>query len=755
MNECWKRARMAAAWMSVGVSAVALVACGGGGSGGGSAFLPPSAQTPAGSDSGTGGVANPTTTDPDTQVPDTKVPDPGTPRPEVSLAGLKFWVNEMGPSGETAFSGPQQSAFLCLTQLSNLGAPEVDNHDGVGQPIYQVPGNASSPLLGYSKSCSVKTQLRYFYYTGTDFAPFNPATQFTTPPANLQRVRVNGVDVPFVVRVEAGTINRFAYSVAMLAPFAETTAQPQDLNNSAWNQKLVYWMRGGVGVGHQQGKAMWFGGLWSEEKPVMPRLLEQGYAVVSSSGNETGVHYNLQLGEETAVMVKEHFVQTYGTPKYTVAMGISGGAVQQYVYAQNRPKGLFDAGVPIQSYPDMVTQVPYVSDCPLLEQYFKDEVALDPSSMWATWSRRTLVEGLATSDVRPNSFLGGTGSSECIEGWGKAGPVVFNPVFTDPAFPSTAALLGWPNAFANVKWTHWNDLANIYGTDAQGFAPIPIDNVGVQYGLKALKDGAISAQEFLRINACAGSWKEQDEFLNWLLPPTDPFDSRNMRRSADCRTDAGTPAPRRSGNVKAMNLAYTSGQVFTGKTLDIPLIDLRPWKEDVLDMHNSRQSFSARARLAAGGGNAGNQVIWFTRETSTAGVATRATDALAVLDAYLTNDAKPARFVDQCFDAAGQTIGAGSQVWSGILDGGSAGACTQSFTVNTSPRMVAGDSYRGDMFKCASKPVASALADGTYAPSAGGGADPFSPAEKAWLNRIFPQGVCDYSKPDMGRPAGF
>jgi hypothetical protein len=716
-----------AAWLATGVAVFMLAGCGGGSGGG---LTAPAPGTGPGPVTGGGGGGGPVA-------------------PEVSLAGLKFWVGDKGPSGETAFSGPQQQPFLCLTALSNLGQPEVDNREGVGQPVYQVPGDSSSTLMGYSKTCSVKTQVRYFYYTGSDFAAFDPATQFTAPPVNLQRVRVNGADLPFVVRVEAGTINRFAYSIAMLAPFAESTATPQDLNNAAWNQKAVYWMRGGVGVGHQQGKAMWFGGLWGEEKPVMPKLLEQGYAVISSSGNETGVHYNLRLAEETAVMVKEHFVQTYGKPKYTVAMGISGGAVQQYAFGQNRPKGLFDAGVPIQSYPDMVTQAIYVSDCSLLEQYFKDEVGLNAGSMWATWTNRTLVEGLSTSATKTNKFLGGAGSSECIEGWGTAAPGVINPVFADPAYQSTANALGWPNAFTNVKWTHWNDLANIYGTDERGYAPIPLDNVGVQYGLKALKDGAITVDEFLRINACAGSWKEQDQYVNWLMPPADPFDSRNMRRSADCRTDAGTPAPRRKGNLKAMNTAYTANQVFTGKTLEIPLIDLRPWKEDQLDMHNSRQSFSARARLAAGGGNTANQVIWFTGETSTAGVATRAVDALSVLDAYLTTGSRPSRFADQCFMATGQVIAAGSQVWNGILDNRPAGACTQTYKVYSSPRMVAGDSFRGDMFKCALKPVATALADGTY-----GAADLSSPAAKSWLNRIFPDGVCDYTKPDVGRPAG-
>jgi hypothetical protein len=42
--------------------------------------------------------------------------------------------------------------------------------------------------------------------------------------------------------------------------------------------------------------------------------------------------------------------------------------------------------------------------------------------------------------------------------------------------------------------------------------------------------------------------------------------------------------------------------------------------------------------------------------------------------------------------------------------------------------------------------VDQALADGTYAPWAP------SPAEIAQLQQIFPQGVCDYSKPDQARP---
>ncbi|MBQ0747823.1 MAG: hypothetical protein KBT82_15855 [Marinobacter sp.] len=52
------------------------------------------------------------------------------------------------------------------------------------------------------------------------------------------------------------------------------------------------------------------------------------------------------------------------------------------------------------------------------------------------------------------------------------------------------------------------------------------------------------------------------------------------------------------------------------------------------------------------------------------------------------------------------------------------------------------------MFKCSLKPVATALTDSTY------GTVSFSEAEVTRLNEIFPDGVCDCSQPDQGRPAG-
>ena len=616
----------------------------------------------------------------------------------------------------------QQQPFICRTLESGLGQPLVDNQQGIGHPVRDEAGK----VVGYSSQCAIKPRIQHFYFTGAGFKPFDIENGYKAPPADMKTVVVKGEAVPFVVRVEAGTINRFIYTIAML-------------ERAPWNHKLIYWMRGGVGIGHQQGTAMWFNdALNGSEKQLMPKLLAEGYAIANSSGNESGVHYNMRLAEETAAQTKAYFSEKYGRPVYTIGIGGSGGAVQQYMFAQNRP-GLLDAGIPVQSYPDMVTQSIPISDCPLLGQYFRDEVARDPNSPWATWSRQSLVQGMNASDTVKNSFTGKPGTTECINGWRFAMPNVLNPHFRDSKFDKAIAFYGYaPEAFAKVKWTHWNDLEEFYGTDAEGFAPIPLDNVGVQYGLAALVAGKLDADEFLRLNACAGSWKEQRNFVPYK-PDSDPFDSANMRRSATCRDPAGVPAPRREGEPKAIRAAFDSGHVFTGKRLGIPMIDLRPYREAELDMHNARQGFSVRARLlSANPQEAKRQVVWIARaDTDLAGQVMK---AVSVLDKYLTSGSAPAEFADRCVDSTGTVLASGPDAWGGILDGGKPGACTQAFPIHSSPRMVAGESIRGDTFKCKLKPLGKAYTDGTYGPAVS-----FSDAQKAWLSRIFPQGVCDYN----------
>lgn len=641
------------------------------------------------------------------------VPGPGNARPNrVSVTLVNHSLD--GPM----FSGPRQEVFLCAT-----------------------PGNAANaalPPIPQSETCSTPTQAGYFYRVGANWLPYVPGTS----PADA-----------FVVRWERGVINRFIYSIVVPVPAPASGSAPLDLTR--WNGALIYKFQGGVGIGHYQGNP-------SRSEMLYAPGIDKGYAIAYSTGTRTDTHYNLQLGGETATMVKDRFVSAYAEPRYTVGVGGSGGAIQQYVYGQNLP-GLIDAGIPQYSYPDMVTQTIHVGDCELLERWMDRKVIADPTSMWRTWTNRTLVEGLNSSATQPNPYaalmpyMPAPGSTECINGWRGLSPLALNPLFgTAPGIT--------PAQQAAVEWTHWADLVNIYGVDETGFARSPWDNVGVQYGLDALNDGKITPAQFLDLNANVGSWKEPKDMVQEGCPfvstapavcaaiGVDVWSARNMQLSAD---DGVTPAPRRTGDRAAQYAAYRSGMVFRGK-IDIPLIDWRNYLEPFLDMHNAHQSFASRQRMLDFDGDASNQVIWFTDTSATLPRFDQTPMALDVMDQWMENIAanpgrgvagnKPAGAVDRCFAADGSPIAAGDDVWAGILDDRAQGACTARFPLNGTSRIVAGGPIRGGIFACQRQPVARAAAQGLYGPWVP------STDDIARLQQIFPDGVCDYTKGDAGLP---
>ena len=645
------------------------------------------------------------------------------------------------------FSGPQQQPFVCKTQTQGLGFPQVDNQAGIGMRLFQTPGDQATPLVGWSKDCTVNTVV--------DFQYRNTAGQFRPLPAGplpadvATTTTLDGRTVPYVVRRERGTIDRFIYAITILSPPGDPSAPP-DL--SLWNDRVIYTFDGGVAIGHNQGT---LGG-----SHLYDIGLSKGYAIVHSSGTRTSTHYNLVLGAETAIMTKERFIEGYGVPLYTVGVGGSGGAIQQYVYAQRHPGVIIDAAIPQYSYSDMVTQTIHVGDCELLEHFMDVTDGANPK--WAVWPNRTWIEGLSASATRPNPYRGGLpGNSECVSGWRGLTPLALNPHFGTAGAGSE---FYDPAVLAAVKWTHWDDLRNVYGVGANGFARVPSDNVGVQYGLRAVKDGNVTPAEFLKLNATVGSWKETSDMVQegcpffptfgCLTPPLDFWSRRNMQLSPD---GGVTPAPRRAGDMAAANAAYTSGIVFRGD-IDIPVIDWRHYLEAELDMHHSHQSFATRKRMLNFDGDASNQVIWFT-DARPARASDQTPIAFQVMDEWLANiranpgagaaGNKPAAAVDSCFATNGSLLYAGADAWAGILDSRPAGPCTQTFPLFSTSRIVSGGPIEGSIFKCALKPVATAVADGTYAPWLPGATD------VTRLQQIFPTGVCDYSRPDVGRPAGF
>lgn len=737
--------------------------------------------------------------------------------------------------GQAAPLDPQ-SPFLCTTEFNDLGQPIVDNQAKRGTPVYPTtpdgaPDRAQDPL-GWSERCQVTERVEYRYRTtGGSLQRLAPGA--TTLPADIAYLPVDrlvGADrmalggatqIPYLVRIQRGTLpeNRFLYSIAMLATFEEYLANdggPGPFDDAHWNGRLLFSFDGGVGIGHSQGDL-------STGSATLHEAMRLGHAVVYSSGTRTSTHYNLKLGGRTAVELKARFTADHGAPLYTVGIGGSGGGIQQYVYAQNHP-GLIDAAIPQYSYPDMTTQTINVGDCELLERYMD----VDDPDRWADWDQRRILQGQNTIEGFTSSWqarTGDTGSSECIEGWRGATPLAMNPNFglatgmekafvpylTEILTELNAGRAPYPADFPDlgrllrahedpaqwVEWTHWADVREVYGTDPDtGLARVPWDNVGVQYGLRAVAQGQITPAEFLDLNARIGSWKEPEdasaESCGMVEAMTGPElvvfaklvglcegDHLDQYSAAQMNLgDGTTPAPRRAGDVAAITAAFESGLEFDGTMpLEIPIIDARHYLEDRLDMHNAHQSFVTRERIRRAQGDADNQVIWFL--DARPGIDDAATDRLfddgfRIMDRWVLNlranpglsvaEAKPAGAVDRCWATDGTEIAQGDEVWSGAeqlvtsgagawtgaapteVDGVPVGACAAAFPLHSTSRIVAGGPITNDVYKCHLKSVARSIADGDYgdwAPSA---------EERARLEAIHPGGVCDWSQRSVGHP---
>jgi hypothetical protein len=231
----------------------------------------------------------------------------------------------------------------------------------------------------------------------------------------------------------------------------------------------------------------------------------------------------------------------------------------------------------------------------------------------------------------------------------------------------------------------------------------------------------------------------------------------NQRLSVD---DGTTPAPRRAGDEVAIANAYSSGLEFLGAPArEIPIIDARSHLEHVLDMHNTHQSFAVRERLRQHQGHAENQLVWFLATDATGDSPAQvafyeaAFDTIALWVASLQADAslsvheaKPAEAVDRCVDVDGTVIAAGDDVWDGILDDQPVGVCTSRFDRYTTSRIEAGGPITGDVYKCHTMSVATAVAEGLY------GAWVPGASERARLEAIHPDGVCDFGVPGVADP---
>ena len=140
--------------------------------------------------------------------------------------------------------------------------------------------------------------------------------------------------------------------------------------------------------------------------------------------------------------VKNQFSAVYAKPEQTIGIGGSGGAIQQFIIAQNHP-GLLDAALALYAYPDMISQTLYAFDCELLEYYF--DVTARGNAKWATMRNRSMIQGLNASEDFSNRFSAYytlarlanglwppivSGMTECVNGWRGLTQLTNNPRFT-------------------------------------------------------------------------------------------------------------------------------------------------------------------------------------------------------------------------------------------------------------------------------------------------------------------------------------
>src|SRR5712672_101647 len=198
------------------------------------------------------------------------------------------------------------------------------------------------------------------------FQPYVPGT--TSPDVVASTTTSTGVTLPYIVRVERGTLNRGIYDIAVLfdptkPAWTPTAPQPQ------WNGKLLYTFGASTGQPRQQFR--------SEQNWVVAGItgtnddsaLRLGFMVADNSLTDSLFNSNRVLNAETLMMMKEHIVDTYGEIKYTMGNGCSGGSIQQNTAASIFP-GLLDGIQPGCDFSDSITTGLEVTDCVLLVNFY-------------------------------------------------------------------------------------------------------------------------------------------------------------------------------------------------------------------------------------------------------------------------------------------------------------------------------------------------------------------------------------------------
>ena len=585
-------------------------------------------------------------------------------------------------------SGAHDYEFLCQTDQFTM--PD---------------GSTLGPAL--DADCSIAPRVDYVYRASD--GTWKPLTNTSQLPADVVTTTTTaGLTVPFVVRIDTRSVNRGVYQSAVLFdPTRERAPRPWS-PPKAWNRHLVAIHGFGcTGGWYIQGAA-----LGSLPAPVPadflnPTRLGEGDAIFANTLQHPANNCNALLGAETAMMSKETFIESYGVPDYTISHGCSGGSYTSTRYTDIVP-GLFDGILISCTFPDPLAIALNALDGHLVTHYMTQYPgALTDAQVAAVTGFKSVnaMIALANQAGRTDPVPARPDIAGYVSG-------VFNPIVP-------VSLRYDPESNPHgLRPTTFDWERHITGIDPVTlFALRPYDNVGLQYGLEALNSGAITKAQFLDLNEKIGGYDQ----------------------------DANYVPNRTTGDAGAMKRYYESGVEMSGAggLASIPIMDVSGIYNDDGGYHYQVFHFAARARLAEANGDADNYVMWRGTavpyeqawSTITQWVAAYKADSSNETQRDKVLDDKPDGAVDGCFSASGQFI-AEPQTLSSTPNS----QCNSLYPSWRVARLVAGGPLSLSIMKCQLKPIDAR----DYSVS-------FNADELARLMQIFPNGVCDWSKPGVSQ----
>jgi hypothetical protein len=638
--------------------------------------------------------------------------------------------------GGPVFSGPQITPFVCATpSLSGLSGPAVGD-------VCQIASEAKlyyrTRLVlgnGQNGTCSNTRPDAAAPGAETCFKPYSAAV----PAADVAMTTTDaGVTMPYIVRVDRGTVNRGIYDIAVLFdPKAGDVAtgwkatEPQP----GWNRKVLYLFGASTGQPRLQLRSTQS---WNEDN-----ALSRGFMVVDNSMTDSALNSNRTSMTETIMMMKEKIIDEYGEVAYVMGAGCSGGSINQLTAASIYP-GLLDGIQPTCTYPDSETTAMEVVDCTLLVNAYN-------SAKWRTLQTGVAQDQINLKKAAINGHVDQTGCHAWVNLFSNVGrPGLYRPIVVlnpdgatgfNPAVPERINNCQLPNSMVYDPESGANKDVRCSGADhaVAIFGKVPGterarttgDNVGVQYGLKAYLSGAITAEEFVTLNEVVGG-----------------FDA-----------DANIVAARTVGDAEALAIAYRAGIVSDARQLaKTAIIDLRGWDDaaptgslDPRAIHHVWRSFALRERFdKANNNNHKNHVMWRFGTGLIAPAASGLTlESFVMMDRWLTAlkantaaatieakvaGARPDDAVDFCY--------LGTDFTTKVTDPAKCDTDVR-LKPHSSPRQVAGGPVAEDILKCQLRPINTA--DYAAAPSA------LDAAQLERLRAVFTDGVCDFTKPGVGQ----